>query len=150
MKKIIFIILGLISCLMISGCQETPPETPPETPTKKDKTINITTNNVNKYFRSHVEVYESGYGFQYELTITPKTIVKNVDLYIEVYTYVNYTYTFINIYQPIYYGEQEVVLADRLSSTGYGYASTYKGTGTNIIACSIYVEVVYTSGTIDV
>ena len=144
MKKLCIMFLILLSfCLF--GC-DNGSSTKNGVTTKK---ISITTNNVNQYFNSHVEVYESGYGFQYRLTITPKINVKNVDLYMEVYSRVYYTYTFINTNRPIYNGQQEVIMSDTLSSTGYGSASTYKGTGTNIINCSVYAEVIYTSGTIE-
>ena len=141
MKKT-FLIINVLMCLSLNlvGCDKNLAE---------NKTIKITTKNVNNYFRSHVEVYESGYGFTYELTVTPKTAMKSVDLKLEVSSTVDYTYTFIGNSQPIYHGTQINVMPITLDSKGYGFSNSYKATGTNIINCSLYVEVTYTKGRIE-
>lgn len=134
-----FFVIFICLCFSLVSCKKAPVA----------NKIEITTSNVNQYFKSHVEVYESGYGFDYELTVTPKVNVKNVDLYLEVQATVSYTYTMVGQNYPVFNGTQSMTMPVTLSSSGRGSLSRYKGTGTNILQCSLYVVVTYTNGTIE-
>ena len=141
-RKSLQIMMFIFFILFIVGCGSN------QTSYSSDS-ISITDSNVLTYFNVHGEARESGYGIRYDVTVTPKVSMDNVNVSMNVLVYCKYTYRFSNS-SYIYTGTQNVYVPVSLSLSGYGSGNSYKGTGAvDVVKISINVSVDNVSGSIN-